>query len=133
MRDIRLNVRFPNICPAIDMKAALLAEELSDNDREKEESMPKPLENVKVLDLTRVLAGPYCTMLLKELGAEVIKVEMPGKGDDARSYGPFKDNKSVYFISINRGKKSISLNLKHEKGKQIIYDLVKQVDVVTDD
>ena len=94
--------------------------------------MPKPLENVKVLALSRVLAGPYCTMLLKELGAEVIKVEMPGKGDDARSYGPFKDNKSVYFISINRGKKSISLNLKHEKGKQIIYDLVKQVDVVTE-
>jgi CoA:oxalate CoA-transferase len=94
--------------------------------------MPKPLENVKVLDLTRVLAGPYCTMLLRELGAEVIKVEMPVKGDDARHYGPFKDDKSVYFISINRGKKSISLNLKHEQGKQIIYDLVKQVDVVTE-
>lgn len=94
--------------------------------------MPKPLENVKVLDLTRVLAGPYCTMLLQELGAEVIKVEMPIKGDDARHYGPFKENKSVYFISINRGKKSISLNLKHEQGKQIIYDLVKQVDVVTE-
>lgn len=94
--------------------------------------MPKPLENVKVLDLTRVLAGPYCTMLLRELGAEIIKVEMPGKGDDARNYGPFIDNKSVYFISINRGKKSISLNLKTERGKQIIFELIKKVDVVAE-
>ncbi len=94
--------------------------------------MPKPLENVKVLDLTRVLAGPYCTMLLQELGADVMKVEMPVKGDDARHYGPFIEHTSVYFISINRGKKSMSLNLKHERGKQIIYDLVKQVDVVTE-
>ncbi|MDY0095085.1 MAG: CoA transferase, partial [Candidatus Vecturithrix sp.] len=82
--------------------------------------MPKPLEQLKVLDLTRVLAGPYCTMLLRELGAEIIKVEMPGTGDDARHYGPFKANKSVYFLSINRGKESISINLKTEQGKQII-------------
>jgi CoA:oxalate CoA-transferase len=94
--------------------------------------MSKPLENVKILELSRVLAGPYCTMLLRELGAEVIKVEIPGRGDDARYYGPFKDNKSVYFISINRGKKCISLNLKTEKGKQIVLDLVKKVDVVTE-
>lgn len=94
--------------------------------------MPKPLANIKVLELSRVLAGPYCNMLLKELGAEVIKVEMPEKGDDARSFGPFKNNKSVYFLSINRGKESISLNLKTEQGKQIILDLVKHVDVVTE-
>ncbi len=92
--------------------------------------MSKPLENVKVLDLTRVLAGPYCTMLLKELGAEIIKVEIPGKGDDARHYGPFKNNKSVYFVSINRGKESISLNLKTEQGRNIILELVKKVDVI---
>jgi CoA:oxalate CoA-transferase len=94
--------------------------------------MPKPLENVKILELSRVLAGPYCTMLLRELGAEIIKVEIPGRGDDARYYGPFKENKSVYFISINRGKECISLNLKSEKGKQIVLDLVKKVDVVTE-
>lgn len=92
----------------------------------------KPLQNVKILDLTRVLAGPYATMLLQELGAEVIKVEMPKTGDDARYFGPFKDGKSAYFISINRGKKSISLNLKKQKAKEIIFDLVKKVDVVTE-
>lgn len=90
----------------------------------------KPLENVKILDLTRVLAGPYSTMLLQELGAEVIKVEMPGKGDDARYFGPFKEGKSAYFMSINRGKKSISLNLKSEKAKSILLKLVEKSDVV---
>ena len=92
----------------------------------------KPLQNVKILDLTRVLAGPYSTMLLQELGAEIIKVEMPKTGDDARYFGPFKENKSAYFMSINRGKKSISLNLKTQKAKEIIYELVKKVDVVTE-
>ncbi len=92
----------------------------------------KPLSNVKILDLTRVLAGPYSTMLMQELGAEVIKVEMPGRGDDARYFGPFKNNKSAYFISINRGKKSISLNLKSEEGKRIILELVKKVDIITE-
>ncbi|MBN2894012.1 MAG: CoA transferase, partial [Bacteroidales bacterium] len=92
----------------------------------------KPLQNVKILDLTRVLAGPYATMLMQELGAEVIKVEMPVTGDDARYFGPFKEGKSAYFISINRGKKSISLNLKKEKSKEIIFELVKKVDIVTE-
>ncbi len=92
----------------------------------------KPLSNVKILDLTRVLAGPYSTMLMQELGAEVIKVEMPGRGDDARYFGPFKNDKSAYFISINRGKKSISLNLKSEEGKKILLELVKKVDIVTE-
>ncbi len=94
--------------------------------------MPKPLEQLKVLDLTRVLAGPYCTMLLRELGAEIIKVEMPETGDDARHYGPFKANKSVYFLSINRGKESISINLKTEQGKQIIRELVQKIDVLVE-
>jgi CoA:oxalate CoA-transferase len=92
----------------------------------------KPLSNIKVLDFTRVLAGPYCTMLMQELGAEVIKIEIPNTGDDARYFGPFKNGQSAYFLSINRGKKSISLDLKNPEAKNIIYDLVKQVDVVTE-
>ncbi|NPA45488.1 MAG: CoA transferase [Chlorobi bacterium] len=92
----------------------------------------KPLENVKILDLTRVLAGPFSTMLMQELGAEIIKVEMPGKGDDARYFGPFKNGESAYFLSVNRGKKSISLNLKSEEGKKILLELVKKVDIVTE-
>ncbi len=94
--------------------------------------MPKPLEHVKVLDLTRVLAGPFCTMLLSDLGAEILKVEMPGKGDDARHFGPFKGEKSLYFLSLNRGKQSISLNLKTGKGREILRELVKQVDVLVE-
>ena len=92
----------------------------------------KPLENLKVLDLTRVLAGPYCTMILNDLGAEVVKVELPGCGDDSRTFGPFVNGKSMYFVSINKEKKSISLNLKSEKGKQIIRDMVKKFDVVVE-
>jgi CoA:oxalate CoA-transferase len=92
--------------------------------------MSKPLENIKVLDLTRVLAGPFCTMILNDLGAYILKVEMPGTGDDARCFGPFKNEQSLYFVSINRGKDSISLNLKSEKGKKILLDLVKKFDVI---
>jgi len=92
--------------------------------------MSKPLENIKVLDLTRVLAGPFCTMILNDLGAEIVKVEMPGTGDDSREFGPFKNGQSLYFLSINRAKKSISLNLKSEKGKKLFLELVKHFDVV---
>ena len=92
--------------------------------------MPKPLEGIKILDLSRILAGPYATMLLHELGAEIIKVERPGNGDDARYYGPFKNEQSVYFISINRGKKSITLNLKSDEGINIIKNMVKDFDIV---
>ncbi len=94
--------------------------------------MNLPLENIKVLDLTRVLAGPFCTMILSDLGAEVVKLEMPVTGDDARSFGPFKNGKSLYFVSINRNKKSISLNLKSEKGKQIFKQLLPQFDVLVE-
>lgn len=90
----------------------------------------RPLENIKVLDLTRVLAGPFCTMILSDLGAEIIKVEVPETGDDSRSFGPFKNGKSLYFVSINRDKKSISLNLKSEKGKEILKKLVQKVDII---
>lgn len=92
----------------------------------------KPLEGIKVLDLTRVLAGPYCTMVLGNLGAEIIKVERPGGGDDARAFGPFVNDESIYFVSINRGKKSIAIDLKAEEGKKLLLDLVKKVDVVTE-
>ncbi|MDP2422924.1 MAG: CaiB/BaiF CoA-transferase family protein [Bacteroidales bacterium] len=92
----------------------------------------RPLENIKILDLTRVLAGPFCTMILSDLGAEVIKIEMPGTGDDARSFGPFKNGQSLYFLSINREKKSVSLNLKSAKGKSIFKKLIKKVDVIVE-
>ncbi len=90
------------------------------------------LENIKVLDLTRVLAGPYCTMLLGDLGAEIIKVEIPEVGDDSRAFGPFINGESAYFMSLNRNKRSITLNLKTEEGKEIFKDLVKQVDVLVE-
>lgn len=92
--------------------------------------MNKPLKGIKVLDFTRVLAGPYCAMLLCDMGAEVIKVERPGTGDDARFFGPFIKGESGYYMSLNRGKKSITLNLKHEKGKEIVKKLIKKVDIV---
>lgn len=93
--------------------------------------MKLPLEGIRVLDLSRVLAGPYCSMILGDLGAEIIKVERPGIGDDTRSWGPpFIDNESAYFLSINRNKKSITVNLKHPKGKEIIYRLAAVSDIL---
>lgn len=94
--------------------------------------MRKPLEHIKVLDFTRVLAGPYCTMILANMGAEVIKVERPGTGDDSREFGPFINGQSAYFISLNRGKKSIALDLKQPKSIEIVKKLVKKVDVVAE-
>ena len=94
--------------------------------------MSKPLAGVRILDLTRVLAGPFCTMLLQDLGAEVLKVEIPGTGDDSRSFGPFKNDRSLYFISINRGKRSLSLNLKTEKGREIFRQLMHTYDVLVE-
>ena len=89
----------------------------------------KPLSEIMVVDLTRILAGPYCTMILKNLGAEVIKVERPKTGDEARSFGPFlggDEKKSAYFMSINAGKKSLSLELKTKGGKKILTELIKR-------
>ena len=94
--------------------------------------MAKPLSGIKVLDLTRVLAGPYCTMILSDLGAEVVKVEMPKIGDDSRYFGPFRNEQSLYFISLNRAKKSITLNLKSAEGKSILKELVKKFDVLVE-
>jgi len=92
----------------------------------------KPLDGVKVLDLTWIYAGPFATMLLNDLGAEVIKNEGPPFGDMIRLAPPLKNGSSGYFFMLNRGKKSIALNLKTEKGRAIFLDLVKRVDVVTE-
>ena len=92
--------------------------------------MEAPLKGIRVIDLSRHLAGPYCSMLLADMGAEVIKVEQPGKGDETRTYGPpFIEGESVYFLSINRNKKSITVNFKQDEGKDIIHRLIKKSDV----
>ncbi|HEV2550919.1 MAG TPA: CaiB/BaiF CoA-transferase family protein [Stellaceae bacterium] len=91
-----------------------------------------PLSGITVVDLSRILAGPYCTFLMAEMGARVIKVEPPGKGDDAREYGPFREGKSTYFSSINRGKESIALDLKAAKDKRIFEALVAKADVLVE-
>ncbi|KAK2517077.1 Sugct [Columba guinea] len=93
-------------------------------------SKVKPLDGVKILDLTRVLAGPFATMNLGDLGAEVIKVERPGAGDDTRAWGPpFAGTESVYFLSVNRNKKSIAINMKDSKGAKLIRELAAVSDV----
>jgi len=89
-----------------------------------------PLEGIRVLDLSRVLAGPFCSMTLADLGAEVLKVEIPGRGDDTRAYPPFIDGESSYFMSVNRGKKSLTLNLKTAEAKEVFYRLAERCDVV---
>lgn len=91
------------------------------------------LEGIRVLDLSRILTGPYCTMMLADMGAEVFKLEPPGTGDDTRTWGPpFVRGMSTYFISINRNKKSFTLNLKHPRGKELLQDLVRGVDVLVE-
>ena len=93
----------------------------------------RPLEAIRVLDLTRVLSGPYCTMLLGDLGAEVIKVERPGEGDDTRAFAPpFQGDQAAYFLSINRNKKSLTLDMKSERGKEILWQLVNSSDVLVE-
>ena len=89
-----------------------------------------PLKGVRVLDLSRVLAGPYCSVTLSDLGAEVIKVEIPGRGDDTRAYPPFVNGVSSYFMSINRGKKSVTLDLKTEEAREALYRIVEKCDVL---
>ena len=94
--------------------------------------MAGPLTGIRVLDLTRILAGPYATMILRDLGAEVIKIEQPGVGDEARDFGPFKNDFSLYFMSVNRGKKSVTLNLKSQRGKELFLELVKGSDILVE-
>lgn len=94
--------------------------------------MPGPLSDLLVIDLSRVLAGPYATMVLADLGARVIKVERPDGGDDARSYGPFINGHSAYFASINRGKQSIALDLKAAADRAVFESLLARADVLVD-
>ena len=91
-----------------------------------------PLSGLLVLDLTRVLVGPYCTMILSDLGARVIKVEAPEVGDDSRSFGPFVEDQSAYFMSLNRNKESIALNLKNEKDKKIFEKILPKADILVE-
>ena len=91
------------------------------------------LQNIRILDLSRVLAGPYCTMLLGDYGADVIKVEVPGRGDDTRQWGPpFAGGESAYYLSVNRNKRSITVNLKHAEGQEIIRRLSARADVLVE-
>jgi CoA:oxalate CoA-transferase len=94
--------------------------------------MKAALDGIRILDLTRVLAGPYATMVLADLGADVIKIEMPGSGDDARQFGPYQNGESAYFMSLNRNKRSITLNLKLEAGKALFLKMIENVDVVVE-
>ncbi len=94
--------------------------------------MAGPLEGFKILDLSWVLSGPFATMVLGDLGAEIIKLERPQTGDLARGNGPFLDGESSYFMSINRGKKSMTIDLQTDRGKEIFLELVKKVDVLVE-
>ena len=100
---------------------------------EQTSSTPSALDGLTVLDLTRVLSGPYCTMMLADMGARVIKVEQPGKGDDTRGWGPpFQKGESAYFLSINRNKESVTLNLKHPEGRRVLDALIEKSDVLVE-
>jgi crotonobetainyl-CoA:carnitine CoA-transferase CaiB-like acyl-CoA transferase len=93
----------------------------------------RPLDGVTVLDLTRVLSGPYCTMLLADMGARVIKIERPGSGDDTRAWGPpFIHDESSYFLSINRNKESVALDFKHPEGRALLDRLIARADVLVE-
>ena len=94
--------------------------------------MDGPLKNLLVVDLTRVLVGPYCTMILSDLGARVIKIEAPEIGDDSRGFGPFIEDYSAYFMSLNRGKESIALNLKNENDKEIFEKILAKADILVE-
>ncbi len=92
-----------------------------------------PLDGVRVVDLTRILAGPYCTQALADAGADVVKIEEPGKGDDTRGWGPpFVAGESCYFLSVNRGKRSLTLNLKEMEAREILWRLVERADVLVE-
>lgn len=88
------------------------------------------LSNVTVVDLTRVLAGPYCSMLFADMGANVIKIEVPKKGDDSRAFAPMVNGESAYYMNLNRNKKGITLNLKAKEGKELFIELIKKADVL---
>src|SRR5579862_4847513 len=96
-------------------------------------SIMPPLDGIIVVDLTRVLSGPYCTMLLADMGARVIKIEQPGKGDDTRAWGPpFLEGESAYFLSINRNKESVTLDFKQPDGRAALDALIAKSDVLVE-
>ena len=90
----------------------------------------KPLAGLRVLDLTRVLAGPYCAMMLADYGADIVKIEPPKVGDDSRAFGPFVGKESAYFMSLNRNKRSMTLNFKRQEEIDLFKEMVKHADVV---
>src|SRR5689334_16038793 len=91
------------------------------------------LAGITIVDLTRVLSGPYCTMMLADMGARVIKIEQPGKGDDTRAFGPpFVGKESAYFLSINRNKESVTLDFKKPEGRALLERLIASCDVVVE-
>ncbi len=97
------------------------------------EHKPGALDGIRVLDLTRILAGPLCTMTLGDMGADVIKVEPPGKGDDTRSWGPpFAEGESAYYLGVNRNKRSITLNMAVKSGQEVLAGLIKKSDVLVE-
>ena len=92
-----------------------------------------PLSDLKVVDLTRVLAGPYLTMMLGDMGADVVKIEQPGSGDDTRRWGPpFLQGESTYYLAVNRNKRSVTLNLKHPRSRELLLQMVKNADIVVE-
>ena len=92
-----------------------------------------PLHGITVIDFTRVMSGPYCTMLLGDMGARVIKIERPGRGDDTRAWGPpFVNGESTYFLSINRNKESLSLDLKAPAARDIVTTLLAKADILVE-
>ena len=98
-----------------------------------DQASPGPLEGVTVLDLTRVLSGPYCTMMLADMGARVIKIEQPGRGDDTRGWGPpFQHGESAYFLSVNRNKESVTVDFKHPDGRRLLELLIERADVLVE-
>ena len=91
-----------------------------------------PLSGIRVIDLTRVLAGPFCTMLLGDMGAEVIKIEDPDRGDDTRDWAPFVNGWSTYYLGVNRNKKSVAVDLKSAEGAALLEDLIRSADVLVE-
>lgn len=93
----------------------------------------RPLENIRVLDLTRVVSGPYCTMILGDMGADVIKIEHPESGDDSRGFAPpYQGDQAAYYLSVNRNKRSLTLNMKTEKGRDILWQLIEDADILVE-
>src|SRR3954469_3658129 len=89
-----------------------------------------PLDGLRVIDLTRVVAGPYCTMMLGDMGAEVLKIEEPTHGDDARAWAPFIGGSGSFFLALNRSKKSVALDLKSPEGADVLRRLIETADVL---